>query len=489
MPRPEGFPHVFPFLNLPLPFLSHDTIHAMNTASPYFKAKDLKIPPQNIEAEKALLGSLLIRGEAMHDIVDIVGEASFYSNQHKNIWSAIFELHSKATPIDLLSLSARLKDKGLLEQSGGMTYLTELINAVPSSTNAEHYAEIVQKKHIMRELLRAAEHITGLGYDEEGELHDILEKAEKALYAVTNKTGSHKFVALKDTLHEAWERIDRLHSTKDELRGVPTGFSEIDNKLAGFQKSDLIILAARPSMGKTSLALDIARKSSVNHKVPVAIFSLEMSSQQLVDRMLAAESQVDSWKIRTGHFEKLSAQHDFKAINEAMGRLSEAPIYIDDQPGNNILKMRATARRLKNEKGLGLIIVDYLQLMVPTQTKGSDNLVQQVTEISRSLKNLARELEVPVLALSQLSRAVEQRGGKPRLSDLRDSGSIEQDADVVMFIHRESDQDQGGRKQEAEILIEKHRNGPTGIAKLFFDGKKTTFMSMEKADFGGFEAM
>lgn len=425
----------------------------------------------------------------MHDIVDVVGESSFYSNQHKNIWSAIFELHSKTTPIDLLSLSARLKDKGLLDQSGGMTYLTELINAVPSSTNAEHYAEIVQKKHIMRELLRAAEHITGLGYDEEGELHDILEKAEKALYAVTNKTGSHKFVALKDTLHEAWERIDRLHSTKDELRGVPTGFAEIDNKLAGFQKSDLIILAARPSMGKTSLALDIARKSSVNHKVPVAIFSLEMSSQQLVDRMLAAESQVDSWKIRTGHFEKLSAQQDFKAINEAMGRLSEAPIYIDDQPGNNILKMRATARRLKNEKGLGLIIVDYLQLMVPTQTKGSDNLVQQVTEISRSLKNLARELEVPVLALSQLSRAVEQRGGKPRLSDLRDSGSIEQDADVVMFIHRESDQDQGGRKQEAEILIEKHRNGPTGIAKLFFDSKKTTFMSMEKADFGGFEKM
>jgi replicative DNA helicase len=461
----------------------------MNTTSPYFKAKDLKIPPQNIEAEKALLGSIMIRGEAMHDIVDVVGESSFYSNQHKNIWSAIFELHSKTTPIDLLSLSARLKDKGLLDQSGGMTYLTELINAVPSSTNAEHYAEIVQKKHIMRELLRAAEHITGLGYDEEGELHDILEKAEKALYAVTNKTGSHKFVALKDTLHEAWERIDRLHSTKDELRGVPTGFAEIDNKLAGFQKSDLIILAARPSMGKTSLALDIARKSSVNHKVPVAIFSLEMSSQQLVDRMLAAESQVDSWKIRTGHFEKLSAQQDFKAINEAMGRLSEAPIYIDDQPGNNILKMRATARRLKNEKGLGLIIVDYLQLMVPTQTKGSDNLVQQVTEISRSLKNLARELEVPVLALSQLSRAVEQRGGKPRLSDLRDSGSIEQDADVVMFIHRESDQDQGGRKQEAEILIEKHRNGPTGIAKLFFDSKKTTFMSMEKADFGGFEKM
>jgi replicative DNA helicase len=459
----------------------------MNTASPYFKTKDLRIPPQNVEAEKALLGSVMIRSEVLFDVSDIVRETSFYSNQHKAIWSTLAELNNKGAPIDLLSISARLKEKGLLEEVGGMSYLTELINVVPSSANATHYAEIVEKKHIMRELLRAAEHITGLGYDEEADLHEVLEKAEKALYAVTNKTGSNKFIALKDTLHEAWERLDHLHKTKDELRGVPTGFPEIDNKLAGFQKSDLIILAARPSMGKTSLALDIIRKAAVNHKVPVAVFSLEMSSQQLVDRMLSAESQVDSWKIRTGH--NLSVGEDFKAIGDAISRLSDAPIFIDDQPGNNILKMRAVARRLKNEKGLGLIVVDYLQLMVPTQTKGTDNLVQQVTEISRSLKNLARELEVPVLALSQLSRAVEQRGGKPRLSDLRDSGSIEQDADVVMFIHRESDQEAGGRKEEAEILIEKHRNGPTGIAKLYFDSKKTTFLSMDKADFGGFESM
>lgn len=439
-----------------------------------------------MEAEKALLGSVIMRSEVMHEITDIIGEKSFYSNQHRIIWASIFELHTKNTPIDLLSLSSRLKEHNQLDQAGGMAYLTELINTVPSSTNAEHYADIVEKKHVLRELLRAAEQINGLGYEEESELHEILEKAEKALYAVTNKSGSHKFIALKDTLSEAWERLDHLHKTRDELRGVPSGFPEIDNKLAGFQKSDLIILAARPSMGKTSLALDIARKASVNHKVPVAIFSLEMSSQQLVDRMLSAESQVDAWKIRTGH--NLSAQDDFKAIGEAIGRLSEAPIYIDDQPGNNILKMRAVARRLKNEKGLGLIVVDYLQLMLPTTNRNSDNVVQQVTEISRSLKNLARELEVPVLALSQLSRAVEQRGGKPRLSDLRDSGSIEQDADVVMFIHRESDQDMGGRKEEAEILIEKHRNGPTGIAKLHFDTKKTTFLSIDKADFGDFES-
>ncbi len=456
----------------------------MNTASPYFKTKDLKIPPHSLEAEKALLGSIMMRGDAMHDIADIVSEQSFYSNQHRMIWSTLFDLHSKATPIDVLSISTRLKEKDMLEQIGGMTYLTELINTVPSSSNADHYAEIVEKKHIMRELLRAAENITTLGYDEEADIHDILEKAEKSLYSVTNKSGSHKYVALKDTLQEAWERLDHLHKTKDELRGVHTGFPDLDNKLSGLQKSDLIILAARPSMGKTSLALDIARKAAVTHKVPVAIFSLEMSSQQLVDRMLAAESQVDSWKIRTGH--NLSVTDDFKAIGDAISRLSDAPIYIDDQAGNNILKMRAVARRLKNEKGLGLIVVDYLQLMLPTHNRFSDNMVQQVTEISRSLKNLARELDVPVLALSQLSRAVEQRGGKPRLSDLRDSGSIEQDADVVMFIHRESDQDAGGRKEEAEIMIEKHRNGPTGVVKLHFDSKKTSFLPIDKADFGGF---
>ncbi len=459
----------------------------MNTASPYFKTKDLKIPPQNVEAEKALLGSAMIRGEVMHDVSDIITESSFYSNQHKAVWSVLFELHTKGAPIDILSISARLKEKSLLDEVGGMAYLSELINVVPSSTNANHYAEIVEKKHIMRELLRAAEQITGLGYDEEADLHDILEKAEKALYSVTNKTGSSKFVALKETLHEAWERLDHLHKTRHELRGVPTGFKELDDKLAGFQKSDLIILAARPSMGKTALALDIVRRAAVNHKVPVAIFSLEMSSQQLVDRMLAAESQVDAWKIRTGH--NLSVEGDFKAIGDAISRLSDAPIYIDDQPGNNILKMRAVARRLKNEKGLGLIVVDYLQLMLPTTNRNSDNVVQQITEISRSLKNLARELELPVLALSQLSRAVEQRGGKPRLSDLRDSGSIEQDADVVMFIHREQEQDGGGRKEEAEILIEKHRNGPTGLAKLHFDTKKATFLSVDKADFGGFEGV
>lgn len=458
----------------------------MATTSPYLKARDLKIPPHSIEAEKALLGSVMIRPEVMHEIIDLVNERSFYSNQNRAIWSVLFEFHGKGTPIDILSVSSRLKEKGVLEDTGGMAYLSEIINVVPSSANAVHYADLVENKHVMRELLKAAEEIQGLGYDEEADLHDILEKAEKALYTVTNKTGSSKFEAIKELLQPAYERIEHMHSTRHELRGVPTGFAELDNKLAGFQKSDLIILAARPSMGKTSLALDIARKTAIQNKIPVAIFSLEMSSQQLVDRMLAAESQVDSWKIRTGH--NLSIENDFKSIGDAIARLSEAPIFIDDSPGNNILKIRAVARRLKSEHKLGLIIVDYLQLMVPTNAnKYGDNLVQQVTEISRSLKHLARELEVPVLALSQLSRAVEQRGGKPRLSDLRDSGSIEQDADVVMFIHREANSDQGGRREETEILIEKHRNGPTGMAKLYFDSKKTTFISMDKGEFGDFD--
>lgn len=460
----------------------------MTPTSPYFKTKDLRVPPQSLEAEKALLGSIMIRPEVMHDVTDIVNERSFYSDRHKMIWQVMLELHTKGTPIDLLSVSARLKEKEIVEQVGGMSYLTELVNGVPSSTNAKYYAEIVQKKSIMRNLIEASEFVGELGFSEAEELDDLLDKAEKKIFEVTNFTGTHKFVAIGDTLHEAWERIDKLHNTRGVLRGVPTGFQSLDNKLAGFQKADLIILAARPSMGKTSLALDFARKAAIEHNIPVGIFSLEMSSQQLVDRMLSAESQVDSWKIRTGH--NLSIEHDFKAIRDAMDRLSNAPIYIDDQPANNILKMRSVARRLKSEKGLGLIIVDYLQLMVPTQARHSDNLVQQVTEISRSLKQLARELDVPVVALSQLSRAVEQRGGKPRLSDLRDSGSIEQDADVVMFIHREENQDktQGAKNNLAEILIEKHRNGATGVAQLYFDDKKTTFMSVEKSDFGDFDA-
>ncbi len=449
------------------------------------KGDHIRIPPQSIEAEQALLGSVCLRPEAIHEVTDIIRDEDFYSDKHRVIWRAMTELMAKGEPIDILSLSSKLKDRGELDRVGGASYLSELVQLVPSASNVRHYASIVQKKSMMRRMIEAGEHISHISFEEQGELEEIIDNAEKSLFDVTNSVGTHKFVELKDTLGEAWERLERLHGSADELRGVPTGFKSLDNKLSGFQKSDLIILAARPSMGKTSLALDIARKAAVEHNIPVAIFSLEMSSQQLVDRMLAAEARVDAWKLRTG--KNLSIDHDFTRIRDAMGKLAKAPIYIDDQPGNNILKMRAIARRLKAEKGIGLIIVDYLQLMTPVQNVKNDNLVQQITEISRSLKNLARDLDVPVIALSQLNRAVESRGGKPRLSDLRDSGSIEQDADVVMFIHREKDESgESARARETTILIEKHRNGPTGEVQLIFDADKSTFLSVEKADFGDF---
>ena len=450
------------------------------------KKSHIRIPPHNGEAEKALLGSIMLRPEVMYEITDIVHSSSFYFERHRIIFETIIDLFTKRNPTDLLSVSARLKEKGSLEEIGGNTYLSELINSVPSASNAVYYAQIIQKKHIARNLIGAGDFVSSLGYSEEQELEELLDQAQKRIYDVTNTSSVHKFVELKGELDEAWERLDRLHNSGDGLRGVPTGFKEIDEKLSGFQKSDLIILAARPSVGKTALALDIARNTAVEHNTPVGIFSLEMSSQQLVDRMLASQSNVDAWKLRTGRQIK---EDDFDAIRQSLGVLSKAPIFIDDQPGNNILKMRSVARRLKNEKGLGLIVVDYLQLMVPTQSRNSDNVVQQVTEISRSLKNLARELEVPVLALSQLSRAVEQRGGKPRLSDLRDSGSIEQDADVVMFIHREDKgKDENERNNIAEILIEKHRNGATGKVELFFNDKKATFQSLDKAEYKGADA-
>ncbi len=445
----------------------------------------VRIPPQSLDAEMALLGSVMLRPDSMYEIIDIVNTRSFYAEKHAVIFDAMLELFSKKEPIDLLTLSSKLKEKGLLDQIGGSSFLTEIVSMVPSSSNVKHYAEIVQKKHMLRRLIEASEFISSVGFEDGQDLEEALDRAEKKIYEVTNISGTHKFVHLKDELVEAWERLDRLHNSKGELRGVPSGFQEIDNKLAGFQKADLIILAARPSMGKTSLALDIARQAAVAHQVPVGIFSLEMSSQQLVDRMLAAQSNVDAWKLRTG---KLSREDDFASIRQSLDQLSQAPIYIDDQPGNNILKMRSVARRLKSEKGLGLLVVDYLQLMVPTNTKANDNLVQQVTEISRSLKNLARELDIPVIALSQLSRAVEQRGGRPRLSDLRDSGSIEQDADVVMFIHREDKYKEESEKTNiAEILIEKHRNGETGKVELFFNAQKATFQSLDKANYSGTE--
>ncbi len=448
--------------------------------SPY---STLRVPPQDLDAEKALLGSIMIKPAALHDITDIITPDAFYVDKHTMIYRAMLDLHSKSEPIDILSVTSRLRDKKQLEAIGGASYLAELNTLVPSATNVRHYALIVHKKHALRNLIQAADNISEMGYGEEEDLDSVFDKVGKRIMEVATYS-KKKFVTLKDGLHEAWERLERLHDSKDEIRGVSTGFKDLDNKLAGFQKSDLIILAARPSVGKTSLALDIARRAAMNHQVPVGIFSLEMSSQQLVDRMLAAESRVDSWKLRTG---KLTTDEEFGLIRDSLERLSSAPIYIDDDSNNDIMKMRSVARRMKAEFNLGLIIVDYLQLMVPRSAKASASLVEQVTEISRSLKGLARELDIPVLALSQLNRNVEQRGGRPRLSDLRDSGSIEQDADVVMFIHREEKADQPGRSNVAEILIEKHRNGPTGKVELYFDDRKVSFSDVVKdGAFGDF---
>lgn len=451
------------------------------------KKPGTRIPPNNIDSERALLGSIMLRPEAIHEIMDIIKSEAFYAEKHRIIFQAMTELFTKSEPIDLLTLSARLTEKNQFEQIGGNNYLTELVNLVPSSANAEHYAEIVLKKSIMRQLIEASEHISMLGYEEAEDITTLLDMAEKKIYEVTQGKTSNKFIEIKDALGEAWERLDKLHKSKDEMRGVPTGFKDLDSKLSGLQKSDLIILAARPSMGKTSFALDIARQAAIKHNIPVVIFSLEMSNQQLVDRMMAAEAKVDAWKLRTGG---LKLDSDFERIRDSLDTLSKAPIFVDDQPANNIMKMRGVVRRLKNERGIGLVVVDYLQLMAPVNSKNNDNVVQQVTEISRSLKHLAREFDVPVLALSQLSRAVEQRGGRPRLSDLRDSGSIEQDADVVMFLHREDKYKEEAEKTNiVEVLIEKHRNGPTGMTSLYFEQSRSSFMDLDKnsdfKDFGG----
>ena len=437
----------------------------------------VRVPPQDNDAEKALLGSIMVRPVGIHDIMDTIQPDSFYVEKHGLIYKEMLELTSRSEPIDLVSITTRLRERKILETIGGIDYLNDLVSMVPASTNISHYADIVSRKSSLRGLISAGDDISELGYEESQEIESVLDQAEKMILNVTSNSGKvTRFVSAREILPEVYETIQRLADNKHELRGVPSGFKGLDNKLAGFQKSDLVILAARPSMGKTSLALDFARHAAMHHNIPVGIFSLEMSRESLMNRMLAAEAKVDSWKMRNGNLR----EDDWLSLTDAMSRLQAAPLHIDDQPGNSILKMRSTARRLKMEHGLGLIIVDYLQLI--TTTKNYDSMVNQVTEISRSLKSLARELEVPVIALSQLNRSVETRGGRPRLSDLRDSGSIEQDADVVMFIHR----DKEAESQIAEILIEKHRNGATGAVELFFDGAKTSFLDIEKNDFSDF---
>ncbi len=446
-------------------------------------SKSLRNPPQNVDAEKALLGAIILKPEVMHDVFVTVYTESFYADKHREIFKAILDIFSKGDPVDILSVSSKLKDRKVLDRVGGASYITELVETVPASSNAIYYAELVQNKSILRGLIHAADDIAELAYSDPENTEEAMDVAEKKIYQVTNATSTRKFTHVSNTIKETWEQYEKLSQSDETHRGVPTGFTSLDNLLSGLQKSDLIIIAARPSVGKTTFALDIARNAALRFGKSVGFFSLEMANNQIVERMLAAEAGINSWHLRTGN---LNNDEEYQAFQDAMSKMSEMPFYIIDEPALNILKMRSAARRLKNEHGLDLIIVDYLQLMSPTSTKASDSMVQQITEISRSLKILARELDVPVVALSQLSRAVEQRGGKPRLSDLRDSGSIEQDADVVMFIHREDKTDrESDRPNIAEILIEKHRNGPVGYTELYFDDKHVRFLSLDTQHKGG----
>lgn len=447
-----------------------------------------KVTPQNLEAEQSLLGSLLLDKDAIVKVGDRVNIEDFYADKHRVIFEAMADLYRKHEPIDLLSLANRLQEKNELERIGGRAYLIQLSNSVPTSSHVVHYAEIVQKKATLRRLLNAASDITALGYEQAEDVETVLDHAEQKLFNVSRKFLKTGFIHIHDVLDTAFERIDEVHREKGKLRGLATGFVDLDNLLGGLQKSDLIVLAARPSCGKTSLALDLARVAATKNRVPVGIFSLEMSKDQLVDRMLCAEAGVDLWKMRTGRLSDDGAHDDFSRIGHAIGVLSEAPIYIDDSANANIMEIRTKARRLQMEYGLEMVVIDYLQLMESRSNSNADNRVQEVTEITRGLKSIARELNIPVLALSQLSRQVEmQKPAIPRLAHLRESGSIEQDADIVLFIYRKA-ADRNYRiedlspeeKNLAEIHIAKHRNGPTGMVKLYFDAARASFRNLAK---------
>jgi replicative DNA helicase len=449
-----------------------------------------KIPPQNMEAEMSLLGAILLDKEAMFKIADSLRPDLFYKKAHEQIYETMEELYNKSEPIDLLTLGNRLSEKKLLEAVGGRSYLVKLSNTVPTASHIKHYAKIIERKSTMRKLLSAAHEITALGYEEENDNIDgILDQAQQHLYSVTQKHLRKTFTPIRSVLSSTFERIDELHREKGKMRGIPTGIHKLDNMLSGLQRSDLVILAARPAVGKTSLALDFVRHAALRGNAPVGFFSLEMSKEQLVDRLLCAEANVDLWKLRTGNLSDAPGSEDFPRIGQAMGVLSEAPIFIDDTPGTTVMQIRSKARRLKAEHGLGLIVIDYMQLMESHSTTYSGNRVQEVAEMSRGLKGLARELDIPVLALSQLSRAVENtKPAIPKLAHLRESGSIEQDADIVMFLYRKA-ADRNYRLEDippderhiGEIHVAKHRNGPTGMVKVFFDATQASYKNLDES--------
>ncbi|OGM15336.1 replicative DNA helicase [Candidatus Woesebacteria bacterium RIFCSPLOWO2_01_FULL_43_11] len=432
--------------------------------------KNVRVPPHSAEGEESVLGALLLDRDAVIAVAQFLKSEDFYDPRHREIYECAIALFEERVPIDVLTVSERLKKRKTLKQVGGASYLAELANKVPTAAHVEHYGKIVKDSAIKRALMSSAGRILDLSMDEGLAAEELMDKAESEIFALTQRHLAQTFTAIREALAESFDRLDELHKQEEGLRGVPTGFKDLDDTLAGMQKSNLLILASRPGIGKTSLALNISQNLAVKYKRPVGFFSLEMSKEELVDRLLVAQADIDAWRLKTG---KLT-EDDFTKLSNAMGELAEAPLYIDDTPALSILEMRTKARRLQVEAGIDLLVVDYLQL---ARSRQLENRVQEVSEISQGLKNLARELKIPILAISQLSRAVEQRGGqkKPQLADLRESGSIEQDADVVMFLWREEEEN----TENINLDIAKHRNGPLKSIQLFFKGDRIKFYGRE----------
>jgi len=441
------------------------------------KQIEAKIPPQNVDAEMSLIGAVLIDEDVLADVSEIVKGRDFYDKRHQTIYDAMIRLFEHHKPVDLLTLTDELKKKDELDMVGGTSYLTELTNYVPTAAHAATYADMVAQKAVRRRLIKASGDISELGYDEEFNVQELLEKAEAELFSVSDQSLKQDLTSLEQILLDSFDRLEELHRNKGALRGVKTGYRDLDNMTAGLQRSDLIILAARPAMGKTTLVTNLAYNVATINKQSVLFFSLEMSKEQLIDRMLSDVSGVDSWNIRTGNL----SDEDFAKLSEASGEMAEAPIFIDDTPGLTVLEIRTKARRAAHQAPLGLIVIDYLQLIQGSSNRSDGNRVQEVSEISRGLKLLARELNVPVIALSQLSRTVESRSPQiPQLADLRESGSIEQDADIVMFIYREAYYNPDTDRQNiTDLIIAKHRNGPVGRVELYFHPERLRFQSLD----------
>ncbi len=436
-----------------------------------------KVPPHDIEAEQAVIGSMLTDKDAVVSAIEVLKEDDFYREDNKAIYSAILNLYNRAEPIDIITVKAELETMGKFEQVGGLEYLAELPEKVPTTANSMKYIKIVEEKSTLRNLIKTANEIIELGYDPTEDVDDIMEGAEKKIFNIMQNKNQKGYAAMKDILVDSFTQLEELYNRKQHITGVPSGFTDLDYRTAGFHGSDLILIAARPAMGKSAFALNIATNAAVKAKVPVAIFSLEMSKEQMVNRILCSEAMVDSNKVRTGKLE----EDDWTKLAEAIGPLSEAEIYIDDTPGISVMEIRAKCRKLKLEKNIGMVVIDYLQL-VQGSNKRNGSREQEISEISRSLKILAKELNVPVIALSQLSRAVEQRPDhRPMLSDLRESGAIEQDADIVMFLYRDDYYNEDSDKKGiAEVIIAKHRGGSTGTVDLVWLGSYTKFVDLER---------